>query len=137
MGRCGFGESVEVALVGLAFKGVPPTGDLRGSMSLRVIDALEKARPELVVRLFDPVVGAADLKAFLPNYKTTECLLEAVDGASVVIIANNHPDLGRTPPQNLRARMAPNGFIYDYWNHFSNLSATVLDSSYFAVGNWS
>ncbi len=135
MDRRGLGAGAGVALLGLAFKGVPATDDLRGSMSLKVLDALAKARPGLKVRLFDPVVGAEDLAEQVPGHQTCASLTEAVEGAGVVVIANNHPDLGRKQPIDLHGLMAPRGFIYDYWNHFSNLSPAELGSSYFAVGN--
>jgi UDP-N-acetyl-D-mannosaminuronic acid dehydrogenase len=30
--------------------------------------------------------------------------------------------------------MSPDGFVYDYWNHFSHLPTSELGDSYFAVG---
>lgn len=135
MARRGLSDDAGIALLGMAFKGVPATDDLRGSMSLKVLDALTKARPGLRVRLYDPVVPVADLGQQVPGHQPCATLAEAVEGAAVVIIANNHPDLGRRQPIDLHGLMAPRGFIYDYWNHFSNLSAGELGSSYFAVGN--
>ena len=135
MARRGLTDTAEIALLGMAFKGVPATDDLRGSMSLKVLDALAKARPGLRVRIYDPVVPAADLQAQVPGHTAFDSLAEAVEGASVVIIANNHPDLGRKQPIDLHELMGPKGFIYDYWNHFSNLSPAELGRSYFAVGN--
>ena len=135
MARRGLGDAAEIALLGMAFKGVPATDDLRGSMSLKVLDALVKARPGVKVRVFDPVVHAADLQTQVPAHRACGSLAEAVEGASVVIIANNHPDLGKKQPIDLHELMAPKGFIYDYWNHFSNLSPAELGQSYYAVGN--
>jgi UDP-N-acetyl-D-mannosaminuronic acid dehydrogenase len=62
-------------------------------------------------------------------------LADAVAGASLVLIANNHPSLGALPPRAMLQVMAPGGFIYDYWNHFSNLSSSELAGAYFAVGH--
>jgi UDP-N-acetyl-D-mannosaminuronic acid dehydrogenase len=135
MNRRGLGEDATITLLGLAFKGIPATDDLRGSMSLKVLDALAKARPGLKLRLFDPVVTPADLDKYIPGHTACTTLTEAVEGAAVVVIANNHPELGQRPPIDLHGLMAPRGFIYDYWNHFSNFSASELGSSYFAVGN--
>lgn len=135
MSRRGLGAGAEVVLLGLAFKGVPATDDLRGSMSLKVLDALVKARPGLKIRLFDPVVPLEDLERQVPGHRVCATLPEAIEGAAVVIIANNHPELGRKQPIELHNLMAPRGFIYDYWNHFSNLGAAGLGTSYFAVGN--
>ena len=45
-----------IRVLGMAFKGVPATDDLRGSMSVKVSDALKKARPDSEVGLLDPVI---------------------------------------------------------------------------------
>ncbi len=129
------GAGTKVAMLGMAFKGVPATDDLRGSMSLKVLAALKRSRPDVAVHAFDPVVLPADLAAQVPGVIACATLEEAVSGASVVIIANNHPALGDHPPMALHDMMDPNGFIYDYWNHFSNLSEGELGKFYFAVGN--
>lgn len=126
---------VRVALLGMAFKGVPETDDLRGSMSLRVLQALRRMRPDADVWAFDPVIDAELLSTRFDDVSCATQLEEAVQGASVVIIANNHPALAEHPPAALCEMMAERGFIYDYWNHFSNLSAAELGDSYFAVGN--
>lgn len=128
------GEGV-IAILGMAFKGIPATDDLRGSMSLKVLDAVQKKRPAAVLRVFDPVIDPDELAHTIPGVAVCRCLDEAVSGSSVVLIANNHPDLGRVLPVALAEKMAPNGFIYDYWNHFSNLSVAELGHCYYAVGN--
>ena len=135
MDRRNLGPDAEVALLGIAFKGVPATDDLRGSMPLRVLAALKDARPFLRIRLFDPVIDAATLASRVPGHSTPEDLDTAVGGAGVVILANNHPDLGRVDPVALGARMRPGGFVYDYWNHFGGLPSDRRGPDYFGVGN--
>ena len=53
----------------------------------------------------------------------------------IAIIANNHPALASWRPRQMLRVMAENGFIYDYWNHFSDLRPYELGPNYFAVGN--
>ena len=55
--------------------------------------------------------------------------------ASVVVICNNHPDLARSAPRFMVSAMREGGFIYDYWNNFSNLQPAETEGIYFAVGN--
>lgn len=126
---------LKISILGMAFKGIPATDDLRGSMSVKVLDQLKKARPDAEIGLFDPVIGADDLAARFPDERVFSRMGDAVSGASVVIIANNHPALGRISPRTMSEFIAPNGFIFDYWNHFSHLPASELVDSYFAVGN--
>ena len=124
-----------IALLGMAFKGVPATDDLRGAMSLRVIDAIRARAPAAEVMVFDPVCTPDQLAAAAPRAEVAPTLEASVDRANVAIIANNHPGLAALRPRNILAKMAENGFIYDYWNHFSDLRPYELGPNYFAVGN--
>ena len=53
---------LKINILGMAFKGMPETSDLRGSMSIKVLDALKKAHPDAEIGLYDPVTphGRAD-----------------------------------------------------------------------------
>jgi UDP-N-acetyl-D-mannosaminuronic acid dehydrogenase len=124
-----------ICVLGMAFKGVPATDDLRGSMSIKVLDQLKKAHPDADFRLYDPVIAPEQLAATFPDERTFARLGDAVSGASVVIIANNHPVLGRISPRTISEFIVPDGFVFDYWNHFSHLPSAELGNSYFAVGN--
>lgn len=119
-----------VAILGMAFKGRPETDDLRGSMSLKVLDAIRAARPDAPIRAYDPAIEPDVLAARLPGVKVAAHARAAVRGAAVAIIANNHPEFARRTPQDLTRSMASGGFVYDYWNHFSDRAAP----DYFAVG---
>ena len=124
-----------ICILGMAFKGIPATDDLRGSMSIKVLDELKKAHPDAEIRLFDPVIAPERLVAAFPDERIFARLGEAVSGASVVIIANNHPALGRISPLAISEFIVPDGFVFDYWNHCSHLPTSELGNWYFAVGN--
>jgi len=124
-----------VALLGMAFKGVPATDDLRGAMSLRVLEALQAEAPGAAIRVYDPVCSSRQLRAAAPGTAIAPTVEDALDGANVAIIANNHPGLAAMRPRQMLALMAKDGFLYDYWNHFSDLRPYELGPHYFAVGN--
>jgi UDP-N-acetyl-D-mannosaminuronic acid dehydrogenase len=124
-----------ISILGLAFKGVPATDDLRGSMSVKVLDALKKAHPGADVGLYDPVISAEAMAAAFPDERIFTRIGDAVSGASVVVIANNHPALGTISPRTIAEFIIPDGFVFDYWNHFSHLPSSELGDSYFGVGN--
>lgn len=124
-----------ICVLGMAFKGVPATDDLRGSMSVKVLDELKKAHPDAEIRLFDPVIPPNRLAETFSDERTFARVGDAVSGASVVVIANNHPALSRISPRTISEFIVPDGFVFDYWNHFSHLPTTELGNSYFAVGN--
>ena len=130
-----FNKGTKLALAGMAFKGRPATDDLRGSMSIKVLDALRASPLSFDIHLYDPVIPPDELTAQFPATTTCATFEDAVKGAKVVIIANNHPDLALHLPADLAELMDPNGFIYDYWNNFSSLSEVERGSVYLAVGN--
>jgi UDP-N-acetyl-D-mannosaminuronic acid dehydrogenase len=133
--RRGFKKGAKLALMGMAFKGLPATDDLRGSMSIKVLNALVASPLAYDINLYDPVISMDELAAQFPTTTACATLEDAIKGADVVVIANNHPELARHLPAELAEMMNPNGFIYDYWNNFSSLSEVERRSVYFAVGN--
>ena len=70
--------SARVAVLGLAFKGVPATDDLRGSMALKVIDALTSEIKEHKIKLFDPVISASQLSLHIPGLNYSSSIESAV-----------------------------------------------------------
>jgi UDP-N-acetyl-D-mannosaminuronic acid dehydrogenase len=125
---------LKINILGMAFKGQPETSDLRGSMSIKVLDALKKAHPDAEIGVYDPITPQEVLAAEFPDEQVFSRFGDAVSGASVVVIANNHPSLGTISPRTINEFMSPDGFVYDYWNHFSHLPTSELGDSYFAVG---
>jgi UDP-N-acetyl-D-mannosaminuronic acid dehydrogenase len=132
--RRGLSAPLKISILGMAFKGQPETSDLRGSMSIKVLDALKKAHPNAEIGIYDPVTPQDVLVSEFPDEQTFARFGDAVSGASVVVIANNHPSLGTISPRTINEFMSPDGFVYDYWNHFSHLPTSELGDSYFAVG---
>ena len=96
--RRGLPEPLKINLVGMAFKGQPETSDLRGSMSIKVLDALKKAHPEAEIGVYDPVTPQELLAEEFPDERTFSRFGDAVSGASVLVIGNNHPSLGTISP---------------------------------------
>lgn len=131
----GVKEESSIALLGMAFKGQPATDDLRGSMSLKVLNAIVTNKPDAKIRVFDPVIEVDVLIENVEGVTVCQSIDEAVRDVNVTIIANNHPELKRYSPKSLGALMAPGGFVYDYWNNFSNLTKAELGGDYFALGN--
>ena len=125
---------LKISLVGMAFKGLPETSDLRGSMSIKLLDALKKAHPNAEIGLYDPVTPPDVLASEFPDETIFNRFGDAVSGASVVVIGNNHPSLGTISPRTISEFISPAGFVFDYWNHFSHLPSSELGDSYFAVG---
>ena len=124
-----------VTVAGIAFKGRPETDDLRGSMSLRVIEELLALDEVETVTVYDSVVRRGDLEALPHDVAVADDFYEACEGANAVIIANNHPSLSAIDLDACIARMKPGGFVYDYWNSLGDRPREVLAGNYFVVGN--
>jgi UDP-N-acetyl-D-mannosaminuronic acid dehydrogenase len=111
----GGGAGPKIALCGLAFKGVPATDDLRGTMAAPILAALRAQFPDGRFVGFDPVVSPEAARDHF-GIETAASLDEACAGAGIVVIANNHPLFQGTEMPALAAKMASPGIIYDYWN---------------------
>ncbi len=131
----GLSSSDKITVLGIAFKGYPETDDLRGAMSLKVIQELKKQLPNLDLNIFDPIVKKEDLKDVLPEAKIHDCISEATTDASVILITNNHYKFRDMAFDDLISPLKNKGFIFDYWNNFSHLNKETVKKTYFAVGN--
>lgn len=134
--RFGADTAPLIVVAGLAFKGIPETDDLRGSMAVHVIEEILSQSPRARLRLYDPVVPATALTALFPQAEIAATLDKALAGAEVLVITNNHPSLGVNHPGHLVRHMAPNAFVYDYWNHFADLRKAEDRLHYFSTGNF-
>jgi UDP-N-acetyl-D-mannosaminuronic acid dehydrogenase len=126
-------EDAVIAILGLAFKGVPETDDLRGSMSLKVIKALQEIRPNARFKAFDPVVEI-DTPIDLNGVERSPSIKQAINQAACAVIANNHPVFAKDGLSQLISGLSEGGFVYDFWNHFSEVKSNP-SASYYAIGS--
>jgi UDP-N-acetyl-D-mannosaminuronic acid dehydrogenase len=91
-----------VAILGMAFKGNPPTRDQRASMGQYLAANVRLQIPNAEIRTWD-----AELK----NSETTA--LKCIQNANVVVCANNHRRIMKLAPKKLASIMRPGGTIFD------------------------
>ncbi|HWL66414.1 MAG TPA: nucleotide sugar dehydrogenase [Actinomycetota bacterium] len=129
-----FPSDPTIALMGLAFKGRPPTDDVRGTTARLVLDELREAFPQGRFRGFDAMVSDAVIQGFaLEPHSSIE---SAMTDANLVVILNNHPDFAAMPLEEHSDLMARPGLIYDFWNQFTDVHLRLADSvSYIALGS--
>lgn len=113
----GFASAPVITILGIAFKGQPATDDLRGTMAKHILRELQANFSSARFRGFDAVVKPSEIQNF--GLCPVETLDEAFQGASLVMILNNHPVFAAMPVENLAQGMAQPGLIYDFWNCFS------------------
>jgi UDP-N-acetyl-D-mannosaminuronic acid dehydrogenase len=103
----------KVAVLGLAFKGVPATSDLRGSLAIPLVEQLRKAFLNATVIGYDPLVDRREAAA--RDIVTAGSLEEAVRDADLVVIQTNHAEFRGMDLQTVFTGMKAGGFVYDLW----------------------
>jgi len=119
----------QIAILGLAFKGMPETDDLRGTLALPIIARLQQEFPSAKMIGWDALVPAANIKAL--GIQPVGELPEAFQGSSIVIIQNNHPVFESMNIVKLAGLMANPGLIYDYWNQHDPWNTKLPDSVFY------
>jgi nucleotide sugar dehydrogenase len=123
-----------VALLGIAFKGQPATDDLRGTMARPVLEALKRRYPHARYRGYDAVVAPSEIRAF--GLEPCDKLTEALAGAHLALILNNHPVFSSMPLDELTGAMARPALVYDFWNCFKASDLHLPDGvGYMALGS--
>ena len=92
-----------VAVLGLAFKGNPPTTDRRGSFGLALAARLRADLADATLRLGEPT----------SDDPTERDLETVVAGADVVVIANDHPAIAALGAYSMARRLNAGALIYD------------------------
>lgn len=80
-------KKMKILLVGIAFKGIPETNDLRGSVALKLAQKLTSKKNKIWA--WDAVVSSQDLKK--NGLQPQNDLNQAILKADAVLILNNHP----------------------------------------------
>jgi UDP-N-acetyl-D-mannosaminuronic acid dehydrogenase len=103
-------DKARVALLGFAYKGWPPTDDMRGAPSLSILDVLRAAGLE--------VCGHDYLVApeVLARYGVPACSPEeAFRDRDGVLVITNHPDYGKLDLPPLLASLRKPAVVFDCW----------------------
>lgn len=104
----------KVAIMGLAFKGEPETGDIRGSLAIRLQHAVMSEFPDVDVIGYDPI--ATIKEATYWGLKATDNLEKALIGADVVFVQNNHKFFRESIFGENLMRFCHGSLVYDFWN---------------------
>jgi len=120
----GFSATPVISLLGLAFKGVPSTDDLRGTMALPIYRELKAAFPEASFRGFDPVVAPEAIEEFF-GFRSVASLATAFEGADIVMMLNNHSAFQQMDVAALAGSMRRPGIVYDLWNMHDDVAASM------------
>ena len=112
-----FPKDPVISLMGIAFKGNPPTDDLRGTMARPVLSLLREHFSSASFRGYDNFVSPEKLAEF--GLDPCASIEKAMTGAHLVFIVNNSAEFSSMPIEKLANYMARPGLIYDFWNNFN------------------
>ncbi len=120
-----------ILIIGIAFKGDPPTSDVRGSMAWELARELRDEMPECDLFCYDPFVS--DEAATAMGLKMVSSLELAMQGSKLVIVQNNNKQLMSELNSYLERNPNWTGGIFD----FPGLSGIKSSGSaiYSAFGN--
>lgn len=122
-----------ISLLGLAFKGIPPTDDLRGTMARPVFESLKKRFGGAHFSGFDAVVEDQQVRDF--GLEPVESLEKAFKGTNIAVILNNHVTFQNMDLVNLASLMAKPAVIYDFWAlHLDAAAGLPSGVSYLPIG---
>lgn len=107
-------QRIKVTLLGMAFKGVPETDDLRGAPSVIMINEL-KSRGFQNICGHDYLISDENIEKL--RIKPVD-ITDAFDNASIVIFMNNNPSYRKINLIDAIRRMAKPAYFMDSWNMF-------------------
>ena len=122
---------VTIAVLGLAFKGVPETDDLRGSPAVELIKQFLNLSASINLKCWDPLISELPLINGITHCRSIE---EVIAESDAVILVNNHEALSNLDLYNLSKTMVMNGLVYDFWDRYDPLQSLSNSVKYFAWG---
>ena len=105
-------QKSKVFILGFAFKGNPPTSDLRGSTTVTLAKNLME-RGYANIYGYDPVVRREELEAL--GMKIVKRVEDGFRNADAVLVMNNHPALKELPVRALMAKAHIGAALFDTW----------------------
>lgn len=127
------GKNVKISVLGMAFKGIPETNDLRGTPAIALVNSLVRYLPDPDIHCWDPVITVDELK--LLGYKSMASLQEVIEDSSAIILVNNHPELSSLDLKSISVAAKKPLLIYDFWGRSDNNLILEGFGEYFSWGN--
>ena len=106
----GSAEGARLSVLGWAYKGWPPTDDMRGAPIVPMLPLFRAAG--LSLRGHDYLVGADIIRGLGAEPVTAEA---AFDGADAVLVVTNHPEYAKLDLGRLLPRLRRPAVLYDAW----------------------
>jgi len=121
-------DRIKILLIGLSFKGVPETSDIRESIATKLIRALPKVSN---IRVMDFVVDQEEIAAL--GCQPVQDFMSGFNGADVALVMNNHPLNSRFNMVDAFKLMRSPFMFFDGWNMFNQRQIESFPGAFYAT----
>ena len=125
----GRAEGARLSVLGWAYKGWPPTDDMRGTPVVSMLPLFRAAG--LVLRGHDYLVAPEVIRGLGAEPVSPE---EAFDGADAVLVITNHPEYAKLDLGALLPKLRRPAVLYDCWRILDEEAARAAGVSYAGIG---
>ncbi|TSC63109.1 MAG: UDP-N-acetyl-D-mannosaminuronic acid dehydrogenase [Parcubacteria group bacterium Gr01-1014_48] len=105
-------QKSKIFILGFAFKGNPPTSDLRGSTTVALAKYLVE-RGYANIHGYDPVVSKEEIEQL--GVKVVRKVEDGFQNADAVLVMNNHPALEELSVRSLMTKAHIGAALFDTW----------------------
>lgn len=123
----------KVTVLGMAFKGEPPTNDIRGSMSLKLIEKIKGIDSLCAIHVYDSLATEKEIKSIDNFLNIHKSILDATFESNIVFIMNQNYEFQNLDLNKLFLNMAERGIVYDFWGQL--IGSSGYNDNYFAFGS--
>jgi len=125
----GRAEGARLSVLGWAYKGWPPTDDMRGTPVVSMLPLFRAAG--LALRGHDYLVAPKVIRGLGAEPVSPE---EAFDGADAVLVITNHPEYAKLDLGTLLPKLGRPAVLYDCWRILDEEAARAAGVSYAGIG---
>lgn len=122
-------EGARLSVLGWAYKGWPPTDDMRGAPVLPMLPIFRAAG--LALSGHDYLVASAVIRELGAMPVSAEA---AFDGADAVLLVTNHPEYAKLDLPRLLARLRRPAVVYDSWRLLDEDTVRQAGVRYAGIG---
>ena len=120
--------SAKLFLMGMAFKGIPETSDIRFSTSVDILRQLQKRYPRIAI--YDPIAQRSDLETL--GAVVVSAPEKGFQEADAVLVLTNHPSFTDLDIFALAATMNRPGLLFDPWGAYTEEQLSELEGIAYA-----